>query len=151
MTARPPSEAVTVNPTKIFRSFKKAFGPSIVTILLRLDALEAKGSTHSTLKLCFCYLLVLRLPVGVVNENITIVYVRLVLRHQGGLRPVWSNRRKCLLPDSVLPAKYSQFHTLVDVNPIKLLGYSHDIVVKSQIYAMKFASWHSKGIVKGFS
>ena len=29
---------------------------------------------------------------------------------------------------------------IVDVNPIKLLGYSHDIVVKSQIYAMKFAS-----------
>ena len=41
--------------------------------------------------------------------------------------------------------------SLVDVNPIKLLGYSHDIVVKSQIYAMKFVSWHSKGIVKGFS
>ena len=41
--------------------------------------------------------------------------------------------------------------SLVDINPIKLLGYSHDIVVKSQIYAMKFASWHSKGIVKGFS
>ena len=40
---------------------------------------------------------------------------------------------------------------LVDINPIKLLGYSYDIVVKSQIYAMKFASWHSKGIVKGFS
>ena len=40
--------------------------------------------------------------------------------------------------------------SLVDINPIKLLGYSHDIVVKSQIYAMKFASWHSKGIVKDF-
>jgi hypothetical protein len=44
-----------------------------------------------------------------------------------------------------------KLHTLVDVNPIKLLGYSHDVVVQSQIYAMKFASWHSKGIVKRFS
>ena len=60
-----------------------------------------------------------------------------------------------------LPRKFPAMHTvtggfisgmgLVDVNLIKLLGYSLDIVVKSQIYAMKFVSWHSKGIVKGFS
>ena len=90
-TVRSPSEVVTVNPTKIFQSFKKTFGLSIVTILPRLDALEAKGSTRSTLKLCFRYFLVLRSPIGMVNENITIVHVRLVLRHQGGLRPVWSS------------------------------------------------------------
>ena len=51
----------------------------------------------------------------------------------------------------LIPGVNAQRKSLVNINPIKLLGYSHDIVVKSQIYAMKFASWHSKGIVKGFS
>ena len=74
-TIGPPSEAVTVNPTNTFRSFKKTFGLSIVTILPHLDALEAKGSMRSTLKLCFRYLLVLRSPVGMINENVTIVYM----------------------------------------------------------------------------
>ena len=87
-TIRPPSEVVTVNPTKIFRSFKRVLGCVLFTILPRLDALETKGSTRSTLKLCFRYLLVLRSPVGAVNENITIVHEHLVLRHQGALRPV---------------------------------------------------------------
>ena len=45
--------------------------------------------------------------------------------------------------------KICYMHALVDVNPIKLLGYSHDIVMKSQIYAMIFTSWHSKGIFIG--
>ena len=39
-------------------------------ILPRLDALEAKGSTRSTLKLGFRYLLVLRSPMGVVKTSL---------------------------------------------------------------------------------
>ena len=44
----------SINPTELLRNLKKkAFGLSIVTILPRLDALEAKGSTRSTLTTSF--------------------------------------------------------------------------------------------------
>jgi hypothetical protein len=44
---------VAVNPTELLQNFKKAFGLPIVTILPHLDALEAKGSTRSTLTTLF--------------------------------------------------------------------------------------------------
>ena len=55
-----------------------------------------------------------------VNENVTIVDVCWELRHQGGLRPVWSNQQKCLLPDSALPARHSRFYIYTKI--INALG-----------------------------
>jgi hypothetical protein len=88
MTSDSPSEAVAVNPTELLWSIKKAFGLPII-FLPRLDAIEVKGSMRLTQTTPFCYHLVLRSPVGVVNKNVTIVYARLVLRHQGSLHVTW--------------------------------------------------------------
>jgi hypothetical protein len=49
MTSEPPSEAVAINPSELLQNIKKAYWLPIVTLLPRLDALEAKGSTRSTL------------------------------------------------------------------------------------------------------
>ena len=138
-TVGPPSEAVTVNPTKIFWSFKRLLDYLLLPSYLAWMPLKQRAPCIQHQQLCFRYLLVLSSTVGVVNENVTIVCVRLVLCHQGRLRPVWSNRRKCLLPDSALSAKYSQFHRCtrtinalgcMDAQNTIILTLNYDINVK---------------------
>ena len=65
---------------RLLWSIKKAFGLPIITILPRLDALEAKDSTRSMLTILFSLP-----PVGMVNENTTVVYVCLVQHYHGRL------------------------------------------------------------------